>query len=497
MRRARVAPLLAALVVADAVHATTLRVPEDYPTIQSAVTAAGVADTVLVACGTYFEHNISILKPIVIRSASGVADCVTIDAGNVGSVFFCVGSSNLTLNGITVVHSGSSAVLFVEGRGVTLTDCVFADNRGANGGALFISRSDGPYTVNVERCELLRNEATSRGGALYCPVNGGTTIRDSRFFANVADGGGAVTVGGPAVVANCLFEGNSAGTGGAVYTDERVDLTGCSFANNDATGEGGGALAFVGDGEGFAGAAGCVFEGNTASRGGAVLMLGTEIARMIDCRFSGNSAEKGGAVGILDANGRLESCLLRDNVAKEGGAVHVTFGFLGATGTSFFRNVASLAGGAVWLDLTSDATISGSTLCMNGSSGVGGGIAQVGGPASELSLLKTIIAFSAPGEAVHRQWPSPSAYITCTDIFGNAGGDWVGFLHAHEGINNNFSADPRFCDTTQGVLTLNSDSPCASDLSPDGCGLVGALDVGCGPVSTEPASWAAIKARFK
>ena len=45
-------------------------------------------------------------------------------------------------------------------------------------------------------------------------------------------------------------------------------------------------------------------------------------------------------------------------------------------------------------------------------------------------------------------------------------------------------------------LTLDEASPCAPANS-GGCGLIGALPVGCGATAVEPATWGGIKASFR
>lgn len=116
--------------------------------------------------------------------------------------------------------------------------------------------------------------------------------------------------------------------------------------------------------------------------------------------------------------------------------------------------------------------------------------------ASTAVISKTIIAFGPQGEAVLCEAGS-SAILSCSDVFGNAGGDWVGCLARQSGTNSNFSGDPLFCNAAGGDLTLDASSPCAPDHSPAGCDLIGALPVACGTaaIASETAPAAAVAIR--
>ena len=62
-------------------------------------------------------------------------------------------------------------------------------------------------------------------------------------------------------------------------------------------------------------------------------------------------------------------------------------------------------------------------------------------------------------------------------------------------VSGNMTADPMFCNRPGGDLTIDAASPCAPDNS-SGCGLIGALDVGCdSPVHAK--SWGAIKSMYR
>ena len=76
--------LTLALLVASVGHATTIHVPGDQPTIQAAIDAVAVGDTVLVAAGTYSGSGNRDLdfagKDLVLRSEHG-ADVTVLDIG--------------------------------------------------------------------------------------------------------------------------------------------------------------------------------------------------------------------------------------------------------------------------------------------------------------------------------------------------------------------------------------------------------------------------------
>jgi len=87
--------------------------------------------------------------------------------------------------------------------------------------------------------------------------------------------------------------------------------------------------------------------------------------------------------------------------------------------------------------------------------------------------------------------------FSCSDIWGNIGGDWVGAIAGQLGTNGNFSADPLFCAPVSN-LYLNDVSPCAPGNHPDGdsCDIIGAHDVACGTVPVEQRTWGAIKSLY-
>jgi len=183
--------------------------------------------------------------------------------------------------------------------------------------------------------------------------------------------------------------------------------------------------------------------------GGAVFVEQSYL-RFVDCVFTGNSAFDGGGIYFYRSSPILTNCVIWGNHADDdGGGVHCN------NSSPVFVN----------------CTISGN------SAPDGGGVYSWNSSAP--SFENSIIAFSTQGEAV-RCLPLSSATLVCSDVYGNAGGDWVDCIAGQSGINNNFSADPFFCYPDTGNFYLDAASPCADNVP---CGLVGALPAGCDVVT--------------
>ena len=103
---------------------------------------------------------------------------------------------------------------------------------------------------------------------------------------------------------------------------------------------------------------------------------------------------------------------------------------------------------------------------------------------SLISIANTIIASNDVIAAVGCDSNSGVMSLTCSDLFGNSGGDWVGCAATFFSENGNISADPLFCNIEDGDFALDRGSPCAPDNSGE-CGLIGALPVSCGLDFTE------------
>ena len=85
-------------------------------------------------------------------------------------------------------------------------------------------------------------------------------------------------------------------------------------------------------------------------------------------------------------------------------------------------------------------------------------------------------------------------YLSCCDVFGNAGGDWTGWIADQLGVRGNISVDPLFCgqENPDQPLSLTPQSPCL-----DWCGGIGACGIGCDYSTMTPETWGRIKAMYR
>lgn len=214
---ASVLPLL--LVPLTCASAATIHVPGDQPTIQAGIDAASYGDTVLVACGTYYEHDVVMKSGICLMSETGLADCVMIDAQQVSRVMYCENLDETTIiEGFTLANGEQEALSQGAGIGCfysspSLVRCTFLGNAGTLGGGMYCVYS----SPTLADCTFLDNEANSWGGGMYC-VHSSPTLTNCTFsenaavagYAFVGQGGGMFCSGSSPTLTNCTFSENVA-----------------------------------------------------------------------------------------------------------------------------------------------------------------------------------------------------------------------------------------------------------------------------------------------
>ncbi len=178
-----------------------------------------------------------------------------------------------------------------------------------------------------------------------------------------------------------------------------------------------------------------------------------------DCIITENTVTGlGGGIVIQHSSPTFEGCVISHNSASQGGGA-----YLHQEGYPLFRGCTVVGNEA--------SPFSG---------GEGAGFYIEG---SYASFEECVVAFH-PNRSAFFCDPANVVQVSCSNIYGNEGGDWTGCIGGQLGQEGNISEDPLFCDTAAGNYRLIGQSPCAPPYN--SCGqLIGAYDVGCVPTDVE------------
>ncbi|MCP4592362.1 MAG: hypothetical protein GY842_16640, partial [bacterium] len=289
---------------AGSVHAATIYVPGDHPTIQEAIDAAQNYDTVVVSPSTY-QENISFGGKLITLTGTdpsdpGIVATTIIDGGGLGPVVTFVGTEgpDAVLAGLTITNGWGTYGGGVQGSrtGARILDCAVIDNQADFGGGIY--GCDGEIT----RCEVSGNTAEWDGGGIY---RSDALIYDCTISKNQAsngDGGGLHDCHGD--IEACTISSNGADSqgGGLAYCNGTI--TDSVIGANSSGLDGGGLYDCMGTIDG------CTITNNTTvNAGGGLAYCGGTISR---CTISGNvSLHEGG--GLANCSGEVVSCIIRAN----------------------------------------------------------------------------------------------------------------------------------------------------------------------------------------
>ncbi len=412
------------LLAATSAYPRQIQAPLEFSTIQAAIDSSVSGDTIIVTDGHYFERVDLNSKAIVLASEY----LLDADTNHI---------SNTIIDGDTSVTpiQDSSSVIFVSnisgdaalicgltvqnGQGSILE--VFSTLYNVGGGILCANAA-----VKIQKCIIRNNNSNNLGGGIFS------------FSSQVG-------------ITNCTFDSNESSNGGGlcIYSSSGSIVDLCLFSNNDATEGGGANISF-----GIVTLQNSKFSDNTALLGGGLLIVDNR-SSVINCDFQGNLGFKGGGIYCFQgADGNIIDCEFYNNTAS-------------------LQNSQQAVGGAICC-LASSPLIQNCTMHLN-SADSGGGIYINNSALPDIE--NCIISSSKKGRAIACT-PSLALLVSCTNIFGNVGGDWVSCLLNKQFTNGNLEVDPLYCQPNAPNLTLKSTSPCLA--ANNSCTtLIGANDLGC------------------
>jgi len=233
----------------------TVRVPQDFSTIQAAINAtpAGLRRLILVAPGTYAGPVNLSGKDVLVQGDGAATTTIQGAGGQVSSVVIFSGGEPATagLRGFTVRGglTGSpipQAPQFLVGGGLFanesaafVRDCEFRDNFASYGGGVYARNSSTTFT----NCAFRVNRSGSFGGGIQF-LNSDCNMVDCIVSQNTCEsrGGGIHVVNGRHRLTRVSVIGNSSTTIMAgVSVDNlsdplaRLEFVGCTITGNSAT----------------------------------------------------------------------------------------------------------------------------------------------------------------------------------------------------------------------------------------------------------------------
>lgn len=276
-----------------------------YTDINSAVNAASSGDVVVVYPGTYTDSDIKPNgKAFSIYGIEGPENTIIDLDGGFSQSIFSVNSDNgnLYIGGLTIREVINGAIWIGNGTNnqkVTVTNCVFEDNvKNTVGGAIYAAGDKVDLTVT--HSQFTGNSANGfSGGAVYATSGAKLFFVDTLFQNNSAKFGGAISLNscGPVTFDRTLFLNNtSTDNGGAIDINDAIntiEIRNGVFGNNSAGFDGGAILA-------------------------ASPTNGIPVVRIYNNTFRGNSANRGGALMLLKGDHVIKDSIIFYNGSTDG-----------------------------------------------------------------------------------------------------------------------------------------------------------------------------------
>jgi parallel beta-helix repeat protein len=243
-----------------------IRVPSEFPTIQEAIDAAGIGDTVLVAEGHYYERvsflgkAITVASDFIFDNETTTIESTIIDAdtsvfgkSDTGSVVVFVSGEESTsvIKGFTIqngigtvgpLDNRSGGGIYCFNSSPTISHNIIWNNFANQGGGICCDSSgsiiennvitdDSAYLGGGIRCwysspliigNTIRRNSAFDGGAISCDQFSSPAVTNNVIIGNFADYGGGIVCGrdcAPAISRNTITGNSASLVGGGIFLD--------------------------------------------------------------------------------------------------------------------------------------------------------------------------------------------------------------------------------------------------------------------------------------
>jgi FlgD Ig-like domain/Right handed beta helix region len=398
----------------------------------------------------YFTEDETPMKPYSITLAV-LVQTILIFSTALGSTFTIPGQHP---------DLGSALELMKSGDTLEIAPGIYYENNlTIPSGVSIVGMGSGPYDVILDAqgsgrifiLESLEQPATIKN----------ITFRNGRASGESSydqSGGAIFSSNSIAIFYNCNFITNKADShGGAIRCNNSSPLImNCTFAGNSAVNGGGGAIDSSYNSNPIV--QGCIFNANTANWGGGLSCRGGSSPDVRKTTFDDNNASGDSAMG---------------------GAVFADFGSMPTFSLTTFCDNRADYGGALACLADSKTNLANCTIAGNESYLEGGGIFLFD---ATPNISTTLITFNT-GSGISA-WGESQPDISCTDLYGNSDGDWVGEIAHLVFSQDNMSVDPQFCSQKQGDWNrfyVSNGSPIVENQGR--CTAIGSKPAGCSRTS--------------
>jgi len=262
--------------------------------LRAAITAANIAggtntiDFNVTGTITLLSSLPTITNNLTITGPTG-SPGITINGGGTFQImnfeFISLTLANLTLS--DGLGNPPGGAIIAEDGSLTITDCIFSNNKGSEAGAILDAGSNATITDST----FSNNKGTGGVGGAIELIGASLTITDCTFENNSApEDGGAIQSAGSTLITNSTFSGNStASLGGAIDNVGTLTVTNNTFSGNSA-GVGGGGI--NNQPLGRTTLKGTILAAEPGGNcGGLITDAGYNISDDVSCGFSGTSVD--------------------------------------------------------------------------------------------------------------------------------------------------------------------------------------------------------------